>query len=387
MSILVTVLVLMAFQFTTTMTMSFILSVSPALADYFNISIALVPYLNIGFIASGILVPLFGYFADKKGLKNMLVLGTIIFSIGTLLTSFATTSAVYFVTRMIIGIGHNVFFALVAVYYARLVDPKILVKVSGYFKLAFASGIFAAPIVGALTVRYFNFQIFYLFSFALSFILSLLILRIPVIENSHTSPITLNDFKSLLKIRFVKWLLIATFFLAIAPNTIFSFLSIYLNSIGETQESISFIYTIIGVGTIGSGFVIIFLGHKYKFKDLLKYGIIGIILSLPLIFTLNAWVILPASFAFALSFDLVLGVLFPVASSMPVKNSASLTAMLSLTMSATSLLTSFINPILYQLSGFRILLFIVFVASILSYFSIRKSFKLVDELKLSVNQN
>jgi MFS family permease len=184
----------------------------------------------------------------------------------------------------------------------------------------------------------------------------------------------------------VKWLLIATFFLAIAPNTIFSFLSIYLNSIGETQEYISFIYTIIGVGTIGSGFVIIFLGHKYKFKDLLKYGIIGIILSLPLIFTLKAWVILPASFAFALSFDLVLGVLFPVASSMPVKNSASLTAMLSLTMSATSLLTSFINPILYQLSGFRILLIIVFVASILSYFSIRKSFNLVDELKLSANK-
>jgi len=66
-------------------------------------------------------------------------------------------------------------------------------------------------------------------------------------------------------------------------NTIFSFLSIYLNSIGETQESISFIYTIIGLGTVGSGFVIIFLGHKYKFRDLLKYGIIGIICVLPLI--------------------------------------------------------------------------------------------------------
>jgi predicted MFS family arabinose efflux permease len=377
----------MAFQFTTTMTMSFILSVSPALADYFNISITLVPYLNIGFIASGMLVPLFGYFADQKGLKNMLVLGTFIFSIGALLTSFATSPTIYFITRLIIGIGHNVFFALVAVYYARLVEPKILVKVSGYFKLAFALGIFAAPIVGAITVKYFSFQLFYLFSFGLSFIFALLITRIPVVQNTHLVPVTMNDFKSLFKIRFVKWLLIGTLFLAIAPNTIFSFLSIYLNSIGETQESISFIYTIIGLGTVGSGFVIIFLGHKYKFRDLLKYGIIGIMLVIPLIFSLQSWIILPASFVFALSFDLVLGVLYPVASSLPVKNSASLTALLSLTMSLTSLVVSFINPMLYQMFGFRLLLVNVFISSILAYFAIQKTFRLVDEHKLSDSIN
>lgn len=382
MSILVTILVLMAFQFTTTMTMSFILSVQPALAVFFGIPVANVPYLNIGFIASGMLVPLFGYFADKKGLKTMMVLGAFIFSLGALLTSFASNAVIYFFTRMMIGIGHNVFFALVAVYYARLVDPKILVKVSGYFKLAFAVGIFMAPIAGAITVKFFTFQQFYLLSFALSLIFAIILTRIPVIENVHSTPVTLNDFKSLFKIRFVRWLLLGSFLLSIAPNTIFSFLSIYLNSIGEAQESISFIYTVIGLGTIGSGFVIIFLGHKFHFKDLLKYGIIGIIITIPFMFTLSPWLILPTSFAFALAFDLVLGVLYPVASSLPVKNSASLTALVSLTMSVTALLASFINPILYQAYGFRLLVFIVFVSSIFSYLSIRHSFKLVDEHKL-----
>lgn len=382
MSILVTILVLMAFQLTTTMTMSFILSVQPALAVFFGIPVANVPYLNIGFIASGMLVPLFGYFADKKGLKTMMVLGAFIFSLGALLTSFASNAVIYFFTRMMIGIGHNVFFALVAVYYARLVDPKILVKVSGYFKLAFAAGIFMAPIAGAITVKFFTFQQFYLLSFALSLIFAIILTRIPVIENVHSTPVTLNDFKSLFKIRFVRWLLLGSFLLSIAPNTIFSFLSIYLNSIGEAQESISFIYTVIGLGTIGSGFVIIFLGHKFHFKDLLKYGIIGIIITIPFMFTLSPWLILPTSFAFALAFDLVLGVLYPVASSLPVKNSASLTALVSLTMSVTALLASFINPILYQAYGFRLLVFIVFVSSIFSYLSIRHSFKLVDEHKL-----
>ena len=382
MSILVTILVLMAFQFTTTMTMSFILSVQPTLAVFFGIPVANVPYLNIGFIASGMLVPLFGYFADKKGLKTMMALGAFIFSLGALLTSFASNAVIYFFTRMMIGIGHNVFFALVAVYYARLVDPKILVKVSGYFKLAFAAGIFMAPIAGAITVKFFTFQKFYLLSFALSLIFAIILTRIPVIENVHSTPVTLNDFKSLFKIRFVRWLLLGSFLLSISPNTIFSFLSIYLNSIGEAQESISFIYTVIGLGTIGSGFVIIFLGHKFHFKDLLKYGIIGIIITIPFMFTLSPWLILPTSFAFALAFDLVLGVLYPVASSLPVKNSASLTALVSLTMSVTALLASFINPILYQAYGFRLLVFIVFVSSIFSYLSIRYSFKLVDEHKL-----
>ena len=382
MSILVTILVLMAFQFTTTMTMSFILSVQPTLAVFFGIPVANVPYLNIGFIASGMLVPLFGYFADKKGLKTMMALGAFIFSLGALLTSFASNAVIYFFTRMMIGIGHNVFFALVAVYYARLVDPKILVKVSGYFKLAFAAGIFMAPIAGAITVKFFTFQKFYLLSFALSLIFAIILTRIPVIENVHSTPVTINDFKSLFKIRFVRWLLLGSFLLSISPNTIFSFLSIYLNSIGEAQESISFIYTVIGLGTIGSGFVIIFLGHKFHFKDLLKYGIIGIIITIPFMFTLSPWLILPTSFAFALAFDLVLGVLYPVASSLPVKNSASLTALVSLTMSVTALLASFINPILYQAYGFRLLVFIVFVSSIFSYLSIRHSFKLVDEHKL-----
>ena len=382
MSVLITILVLMAFQFTTTMTMSFILSVQPALAEYFNITVALVPYLNIGFIASGMLVPLFGYFADQKGLKNMLILGASIFSIGAYLTSFASSPIIYFFTRMMIGIGHNVFFALVAVYYARLVDSKILVKVSGYFKLAFAAGIFMAPIAGAITVKFFNFQSFYLLSFGLSLFFTLLLIRIPDIKNAHTLPVTLDDFKSLFKIRFVQWLLVGTFLLSVAPNTIFSFLGIYLNSINESQETISLVYTIIGIGTIGSGFVIVFLGHKFKFRDLLKFGMIGIVVSIPFMFTLSPILIMPTSFAFALSFDLVLGVLYPVASSLPVKNTASLTALISLTMSVTAILVTFLNPILYQAYGFRLLIMIVFVSSVLAYLMMKKSFKLVDEHKL-----
>ena len=72
----------------------------------------------------------------------MLVLGAFTFTLGTLLTAFATDPTIYIFTRMLIGIGHNVFFGLVAAYSAKLVDKATVVKISGYYKLAFAGGIF-----------------------------------------------------------------------------------------------------------------------------------------------------------------------------------------------------------------------------------------------------
>ena len=65
MRIKTTIVLLMLFQLMTTMTMAMVLSIAPAMGAFFNIEIALVPYLNIGFVVSGMLVPIFGYYADK----------------------------------------------------------------------------------------------------------------------------------------------------------------------------------------------------------------------------------------------------------------------------------------------------------------------------------
>ena len=372
------IVLLMLFQLMTTMTMAMVLSVAPALATFFNIETAMVPYLNIGFVISGMLVPIFGFYADKLGIKKIMVLGAFIFSLGTVLTAFATNPIVYFMTRMIIGIGHNVFFALVAAYSSRLVDEKLYIKLSGYFKLAFATGIFAAPLVGALVVNYFSFQSFYLFVFAVSITLALLLLKIPHVANVSTVPISFQDFKDLFKVSYVPWFMLTTFLIFLAPNTIYNFLSIYLNELGQSQQQISFIYTIAGVGAVLSGFVILFLGHRYSLRDLLRYGVIGIVATLLFVIPLNTWLIVPAMLAFALALDLVVGVLYPVASKLPVKNPASLTASLSLTMSVTALGASLMNPILYAHFGFRFLVGMVIISVSLGYFSLLRSLHLVQ---------
>ena len=362
----------------TTMTMAMVLSIAPAMGAFFNIEIALVPYLNIGFVVSGMLVPIFGYYADKQGVKKILVLGAFLFSLGTLLTAFAKSPSIYFFTRMLIGIGHNVFFALVANYASRLVEPRLFIKLSGYFKLAFASGIFIAPIMGAFVVSTIGFQNYYLVVFAITMLLALILTRIPHVENVSSSPITLADFKALFKYPFVWWMMAMTFLVFLAPNTIYTFLSIYLSSVGQTQQQISLIYTITGVGAVLSGFVILFLGHRYSLRDLLRYGVMGVIFTLIFIFPLNAWILVPALLVFSLALDLVVGVLFPVASTMPVKNPASLTATLSLTMSVTALVTSLINPLLFERFGFQFLLGMVAISVTLGYFAMRRGLSAIE---------
>lgn len=374
-----TIILLMLFQLMTTMTMAMVLSIAPAMGAFFNIEIALVPYLNIGFVVSGMLVPIFGYYADKLGVKKILVLGAFLFSLGTLLTAFAKSPSIYFFTRMLIGIGHNVFFALVANYASRLVEPRLFIKLSGYFKLAFASGIFIAPIMGALVVSTIGFQNYYLVVFVITMVLALVLTRIPHVENVSSTPITLADFKALFKYPFVWWMMAMTFLIFLAPNTIYTFLSIYLSSIGQTQQQISLIYTITGVGAVLSGFVILFLGHRYSLRDLLRYGVMGVIITLIFIFPLNAWILVPALLVFSLALDLVVGVLFPVASTMPVKNPASLTATLSLTMSVTALMTSLINPLLFARFGFQFLLGMVAISVTLGYFAMRKGLSAIEQ--------
>ena len=156
------------------------------------------------------------------------------------------------------------------------------------------------------------------------------------------------------------------------------FLSIYLSSVGQTQQQISLIYTITGVGAVLSGFVILFLGHRYSLRDLLRYGVMGVIFTLIFIFPLNAWILVPALLVFSLAFDLVVGVLFPVASTMPVKNPASLTATLSLTMSVTALVTSLINPLLFERFGFQFLLGMVAISVTLGYFAMRRGLSAIE---------
>jgi predicted MFS family arabinose efflux permease len=371
------IIVLLALQFVITLTMASVVSLAPVLAAFFQVPVAQVFLLNLGFMLSGVFSPIFGYFADKHGVKRMLVLGAFTFSVGTLLTAYATNMYVYVFTRMLIGIGHNVFFGLVAAYSARLVTPKEVVKLSGYYKIAFAGGIFSAPVIAGFLVLTYSFEVLYLILAAFGFVFAFLMTRMPKVARAPGTPMSLDDFGTLLKTPYVRWTLIMCFLITVAPNSIFSFFGIHLNSLGYDQPYIQFAYLILGFGSFVSGFVILFLNRRFSFNRFLTYGIYGVLVSLALFVTNLPILLLPTVFIFALSFDLVIGVLYPFIAQLPSDKSASFITLSSLTMAITAIIVTIINPITFSIGGYQLMAAIALVASILGYLSLLKTQKLV----------
>lgn len=383
MSVKQSIIVLLALQFIITLTMASVVSLAPVLAAFFQVEVSQVFLLNIGFMLSGVFSPIFGYFADKHGVKRMLVLGAFTFSIGTLLTAFATNMYVYIFTRMLIGIGHNVFFGLVAAYSARLVSSKEVVKLSGYYKIAFASGIFSAPVIAGYLVLNYSFEFLYLILFAFGIVLSLLMTQMPKVSQPHLTPMSINDFGVLLKTPFVKWTLIMCFLISVAPNSMFSFFGIHLNSLGYEQTFIQFAYLVLGFGSFVSGFVILFLNKYFSFNRFLSYGIYGVLASLILFISDLPILLLPAAFFFALAFDLVIGVLYPFIAQLPSDKSSSFITLSSLTMAITAIIVTLVNPITFAFGGYQLMATIAFVASILGYLSLLKTQALVKVARLN----
>jgi MFS family permease len=373
----ISIWVLLTLQFTITLTMASVVSLAPALAAFFSVPTAQVFLLNVGFMLSGVFAPIFGYFADKHGVKRMLVLGAFTFSLGTFLTAFARNPYWYIFTRMLIGVGHNVFFGLVAAYSAQLVDEKVVVKLSGYYKLAFASGIFVAPIVAGFLVLNYSFETFYLIMFGISFTLALIMTRLPNVTRNRLQTMALSDFKDLLSDPIVRSTLLMAFLIAVAPNSMFSFLSVHLNALGYDQVYIQFAYLILGFGSLVSGFVILFLSRRFSFSRFMSYGIYGVLGGLILFILDVPALLLVAGFVFALAFDLVIGVLYPYIAQLPSDKSASFITLSSLIMAITALIITLINPLTFALGGYRLMASISLVASVLAFLSFKHTTRLV----------
>ena len=363
------ILILLGLQFIITLTMASVVSLAPALAAFFQVETSQVFLLNIGFMLSGVFSPIFGYFADKHGVKRMLVLGAFTFSLGTLLTAFATHPQWYIFTRMLIGIGHNVFFGLVAAYSAQLVDANMVVKLSGYYKIAFATGIFLAPVIAGFLVLNYSFQVFYLIMFGAAFAFTLAMTRLPKVSTKGLQTMTLNDFAELLQTPYIRWTLAMVFLIAVAPNSMFSFLSVHLNSLGYDQVYISFAYLILGLGSIISGFIILFLNKHFTFSRFLSYSIYGVLASLALFVLYIPAMLLVAGFFFAVAFDLLLGVLYPYLAQLPTLKSSSLISLASLIMAITAIGMTLLNPITFALGGYRLMALIALGAALLAYLS------------------
>lgn len=374
-----TILLLMAVQFVTAMVMDVVMSNAPALAQTYAVAEAMTPILNIGFLISGIFGPVFGFMADRKSVKTVLVLGTFLFTLGCLLTAFASNLTLYILTRGLIGVGYNIFYGLVAAYLAKLVHQDQLLRLSGFTKLAFALGVFAAPVLGNVLISMGGFKLFYLWMTVVSVVLTGLLLFIPEVRNVHPESMTLNDLKALIKEPYVKILLGTYVLFNYPPNVIFYYLGIYLSSIGFDRTTIALIYSLLGAGAILSGLIMIFLARRFSSRQLLKAGSLSVVLAMIPMAMLTPVLLIPAGFIFGIAVDLMYGVFFPVAAHLDLRRSASLITLCSLAASLSLVVTTFVNPLLYEFIGFGGMILLAAFATALGYLGLRRIFRLIPE--------
>lgn len=373
----ITILLLLAIQFMASVTMSMVFSLAPSITANFGLPASSATFLNIGFVGAGLLSPIFGYYADKKGTKPILILGMFIFTSGHVLAFISKNVIVYFAARFLVGLGFSAILGLIVSYLSKLLDHKHMGSTSAYLKLAFALGVFVSPLMAAELVKLTSFTFLYQSLSLISGLLCLGLLWIPSVSSNHTDHLTLKELRTLFKDKTVIRFMGVSLATSLPGLVFFNFLSVYLNDNGFTQSAISTIYTMTGLGSIASAFVIFFLNKRFGMITIFRWGLWVTIAGLIPMITLNPMIIIVISVFFSLGYDTITGLVNPVLALKYPRQSGSVIMMISLLGAIYGLLVNILGPILYTQFGFMVMVLIGLISAVLGTLSLHSALKRV----------
>src|SRR5690554_6890417 len=155
------VTILMILQFIITFEMSMVMPLAPIISTIYQINPSTITYLNMGYAASGLLSPIFGYWADHFSMKKIIILSTLFFAFGSFIVSI-NTKEMYVFGRFLLGIGYYNLSSIIMSYTSTIVTNNRLGLVSGLYKVAFSLGAFASPIIGLQLLKVIAFDDIYL---------------------------------------------------------------------------------------------------------------------------------------------------------------------------------------------------------------------------------
>ena len=239
-------------QFMIAMEMNFIGPLAPYLAGYFGIRDSQVVYFNLGYSAVGLLVPLFGVWADKFGTKRLISYALALFLSGTLLSAFSSSAISFALGRVLIGLGYFSLSGTTMSYISEFVDYKKRGMAAGILRTAFGLAIFSSPLYTSyLTGRFNSLKSIYLPLSALAVLSLLMLWKLPETEKSESSKLDLDEFISILKHPRTIKVLASLFLIITAPTMLYNFLSIHLSQeFHMAQQEIGIAYSLIALGTI-----------------------------------------------------------------------------------------------------------------------------------------
>lgn len=249
--------------------------------------------------------PILGALSDNYGRKKLLIIsllgtftGYILFALGIMYQNIT----LLFVGRIIDGFtGGNISIAQSAV--ADLSTNENRVKNFGLIGMTFGLGFIIGPTLGGIladpsVVSWFNFSTPFWFAAALTFINIILLIfnfKETLSERIQTEVKWNTSIKSLIKAfktpNVRKYFLIA-FLLMFGFSLFTQFVQVYLDErFGYQQAEIGKVFGYVGIwSVITQGFLVRIFSNKFKPRQILKYALLGLAVSLPSILLIpNGW--------------------------------------------------------------------------------------------------
>lgn len=131
----------------------------PQLQEVFDLSPFMVELtLSVNLIAHCVTALFIGNLGDKYGRKPIMILGLIIFIIGSFFCVFAQNYPILILGRLLQGIGIAAPSVLSYVVVADLFSARKMQIISGYINASITIGMAAAPVLGSYINLFFNWQ-------------------------------------------------------------------------------------------------------------------------------------------------------------------------------------------------------------------------------------
>lgn len=196
----ITLFIILGATFLTSFMSSALTIVVPEISKDLDISMTSVNWIITSYTLSiGILNIPIGIFSDFNSIKNIFILGNIIFTISTLGCSLTHSIIILSSFRIIQGIGASAIFATYNALLFKLPSNKYKGKTIGFSSAAVFLGLSLGPLSSGLLTKFFNWQSVFILIGIISLIISLLAIKYMKIEkcsiNNHLNLKNLPKFK------------------------------------------------------------------------------------------------------------------------------------------------------------------------------------------------
>jgi EmrB/QacA subfamily drug resistance transporter len=140
------------------MLMPFVNSMSkvalPVLRDHFQIQADMTAWVATAFsLPFVILTPVYGRLSDGLGKRGLILLGSVLFVVGTAITVFAPDLAWLMVGRAIQGVGTGGMMPMAMALISEIFDPRQRGKVLGAWSMTGPTTAFIAPLIAGLMIQ------------------------------------------------------------------------------------------------------------------------------------------------------------------------------------------------------------------------------------------